>query len=133
MPVRRIKQRVPACRVGMNLLREIETYIQNKSSELISGGEEGVQKTFTVVTQDSLGSMEMSSVEELKDPLDPTTEFIRLEGSAGDLGGEIFRITITFAKNPALAECQMRLTQETAADADEKLSGMWHHLHGRMV
>src|ERR1700693_4610105 len=132
MPIRRIEQKVPACRARMDLLREIENYIQNRSSEIIANGAEGSWKNFTVVVQDSLGSSEMSSVENLKVPLDPTTRLIRLDGSALDPGGEVFRITITFARKPALASCQMRLTGDTTEGVDTALNGMWHHLRTRI-
>lgn len=132
MPVRKIDGRVPACRARLDLLKEMEKYIQDRSAEQAQFAGEGYGKTFSVIAQDSLGSTEVLSVEELKVPLDPTTHRIQLDGTAYDSGGELFRVTITFATNPALATCRMRLTRATAEEAETQLNGMWHYLQGRI-
>ncbi len=132
MPVRRIDAKVPACRARMDLLKEVEKYIRDRSADEAAGAGEGYGKTFSVIAQDSLGTTEVLSVEDLKVPLAPTTHRLQMEGGAHDAGGELLRITITFANDPAMADCHMRLVRPTAEAAETGLNGMWQYLRGRI-
>lgn len=127
MPTRRLVQPIPACRAKTELLKWTENYLRQKAADLTGTGEYGV--LFKVTVQDSWGSLETDSVEQVTLPLAGDVERIRFElicyeqaEEPHDSGDEYFTVSVVFANHPALAVCQMRLTGDTAVTL---VNGMW--------
>ena len=131
----RLVQPIPACRAKMDLLKWTEKYLRQQASDLAGkDGQYGVE--FYVTIQDSWGSLETLSIEDVAVPLAGDVERIRFElvcyeqtEDPYQSGREYFRVSITFANNPAFAICQMRLTADTAA---KLVHGMWAEIEERI-
>jgi hypothetical protein len=113
----------------MDLLKWAEGYLKQKAADFAGAALIEYGSKFTVTVQDSWGSLEVFSVEELQPPLPTDTERIRLSQVCFDGGQEYFSIHLTFARNPAHTKCQLRLTGDTA---QTEVNGLWGDIRNRV-